>query len=372
LMAIERVGSQTLYPWLYEKPTPARALARKIFGTSDPNVAAEHRFATSLKVAAEPGGNVIRLQFGHSNPVLAAAAVNALVATFVAGHQEAAQLSPPNIPVDNTVEFQQRLDQADQALADFRAKTGSGDDGGRHAALLQQRETLMADLDHSAGEVAAAQQRVAALTPAAKPEAPVPAAPSDADARRAFELALVGAPNAPAPAPRAHSRATESNEVLRARAEAALQVAKARHSHIETQLATVEAGLKQWQDNQATEKQLMQARAAVAQDYQAAINTAPAAPPAQAPAAPSPVPTVRVIQYAEVPDRPTNLLELVVGAGVLASLAVGAAVALLSHLFRRGYLSPEALERRLGVPVLASIPDLSRLDRSFDRLSDYG
>jgi capsular polysaccharide biosynthesis protein len=62
----------------------------------------------------------------------------------------------------------------------------------------------------------------------------------------------------------------------------------------------------------------------------------------------------------------------VIGAGALASLVIGVTVALLSHLFRRGYLSPEALERRLGVPVLASIPDLSRLDRSFDRLSDYG
>jgi hypothetical protein len=238
--------------------------------------------------------------------------------------------------------------------------------------LLQQRETLMADLDRSAGEVATAQQRLAALTPTAKPEEPAPAAPSDAEARRAFELALVGAPTAPAAAPRAHSRAAEPNEVLRARAEAALQVAKARHSHIETQLATVETSLKQWQDNQATEKQLMQARAALAQDYQAAMNTAPSPAAAPAPPPASPVPSVRVIQYAEVPDRPTNLRELVVGAGALASLAMGITVALLSHLFRRGYLSPEALERRLGVPVLASIPDLSRLDRSFDRLSDYG
>jgi hypothetical protein len=369
--ALARVGSQNLYPWLFEKPTRFDRFVSRVFGARDPKIAVEQGFAAHLQVAAEAGGNVIRLRFGHRDPALAAAALNALVAAYIEGHQEIDHLSPPIIPVDNSAELQQRLNDADQALADFRAKTGTGDDANRHASLLQQRETLMAELDRSASEVAAAQQHLAALAEPAQPEAPAAPAPSDAEARRAFELALVGAPNAPATpaAPRAHKTPGESNEVLRARAAAALQVAKARHSHAETQLAGVETSLKQWQDNQATEKQLVQARATVAQDYQDAIGKAAAPPPPAPPPSPA---VVRVIQFAEVPASPTNLRELVIGAGALASLVMGITVALLSHLFRRGYLSPEALERRLGVPVLASIPDLSRLDRSFDRLSDYG
>jgi hypothetical protein len=35
-------------------------------------------------------------------------------------------------------------------------------------------------------------------------------------------------------------------------------------------------------------------------------------------------------------------------------------------------MSPETLERRLGVPVLASIPDLAALDRSYGRMSHFG
>jgi capsular polysaccharide biosynthesis protein len=61
----------------------------------------------------------------------------------------------------------------------------------------------------------------------------------------------------------------------------------------------------------------------------------------------------------------------VLAAGVILSVLMGILVALLSHVFRRGYISPETLERRLGVPVLASIPDLSDLDRGYGRVSHY-
>jgi uncharacterized protein involved in exopolysaccharide biosynthesis len=365
--AVARVGSRTLYPGLYEKPERVEQIVRRFFPARDPTLAAEQYFADHLQVAAEPGGNVIRLQFEYRNPALAAAALNALVAAYINGRQEAEHAAPPVITVDNSAALQQRLDEADQALADFRAKTADLDDTGRQAALLQQRDRLMADLQRSAGEVAAAQQRSAALAAPAEPDPPAEPAPSDAEARRAFELAIVGAPAAPAAAP-AHKPPSVPSETLRARAAAALQAAKTRHSSIETQLARVEASLKQWQDNQATEQQLVQARAAAMQDYRASIAKVASPPPPPV----SPASTVRVIQYASVPDSPTDLGAWVIGAGALASLVIGVTVALLSHLFRRGYLSPEALERRLGVPVLASIPDLSRLDRSFDRLSDYG
>jgi capsular polysaccharide biosynthesis protein len=62
----------------------------------------------------------------------------------------------------------------------------------------------------------------------------------------------------------------------------------------------------------------------------------------------------------------------VLAAGVMLSIFMGALVAVLSNLLRRGYISPETLERRLGIPVLASIPDLGGVDRRFGGVVSYG
>jgi capsular polysaccharide biosynthesis protein len=69
---------------------------------------------------------------------------------------------------------------------------------------------------------------------------------------------------------------------------------------------------------------------------------------------------VRVIQPAEIPVNADNLRMVVLAAGMMLCLFVGLAAAMLSEVFRRGYISSEKLERELGMPVLANVPVLTR------------
>ena len=53
-----------------------------------------------------------------------------------------------------------------------------------------------------------------------------------------------------------------------------------------------------------------------------------------------------------------------VGMYFVLALICGAFVAISSEFNRRGFLSPEKLERTLGIPVLVSIPDSRALRHS--------
>lgn len=66
---------------------------------------------------------------------------------------------------------------------------------------------------------------------------------------------------------------------------------------------------------------------------------------------------VHMLQPAEVPIKSTGVRKALVLGGIVLSLLVGMGVALFSEYSRRGYLSPESVERSLALPVLVSIPD---------------
>lgn len=73
---------------------------------------------------------------------------------------------------------------------------------------------------------------------------------------------------------------------------------------------------------------------------------------------------VRVIQPADVPLSETPIRKLVLAAGLALTFVVAVAVALVSALLRRGYLTPEAIEHDLGLSVLVSLPTYRTRPRS--------
>lgn len=65
---------------------------------------------------------------------------------------------------------------------------------------------------------------------------------------------------------------------------------------------------------------------------------------------------VRVIQPATPPVRPTGLRKIILAVGLAVSVISVLAVAFLSEWLRASFLFPAQIERRLGLPVLASFP----------------
>ena len=70
---------------------------------------------------------------------------------------------------------------------------------------------------------------------------------------------------------------------------------------------------------------------------------------------------VRVIQPAGPPLRSNSIRMVILAGGLIMSLVVALLTAFLSDVFRRGFISPERLERNLGVRVLGSVSASYRL-----------
>jgi polysaccharide biosynthesis protein PslE len=66
---------------------------------------------------------------------------------------------------------------------------------------------------------------------------------------------------------------------------------------------------------------------------------------------------VSIVQPPQVPAKGSSIAPMILGVGVVLSLCAALLVAFLSALWRDTFLSPEQVERELGIPVLASVPE---------------
>jgi capsular polysaccharide biosynthesis protein len=66
---------------------------------------------------------------------------------------------------------------------------------------------------------------------------------------------------------------------------------------------------------------------------------------------------IRPIEPAVPPLSPTNLTIPLLGAGLFVGIIFSIVVALISEARRPGIISPEKLERTLGLTVLVSVPE---------------
>jgi capsular exopolysaccharide synthesis family protein len=82
---------------------------------------------------------------------------------------------------------------------------------------------------------------------------------------------------------------------------------------------------------------------------------------------------VRIIDRALVPGAPFRpSLQNDLAMGLTSGLALGIGLVLLLHLLDRTIKSPEELERLLGYPVLAVIPDISAAGKNYGGYASYG
>ncbi len=66
--------------------------------------------------------------------------------------------------------------------------------------------------------------------------------------------------------------------------------------------------------------------------------------------------SVRVVQQPAAPAEPKRLQSIILLAGFFLSLVITVLVAALTEFSRSGFLTPERLERNLGLPILAALP----------------
>jgi uncharacterized protein involved in exopolysaccharide biosynthesis len=175
---IDTVGIDRLYPGL-DKPPPLFSLATLRGLLEDaiawyegrPRPSAENSkmeratriFTGSLKVEAIPKSNVVKVQFRHPDPELAAFTVNTLVDSFKAKRLEVFS-GPKSSFLDEQVDYYRtQLRDAEQKFETFRQQYGVFSLDQQRSLLLSQRSAIDTELKATQNRVEEARKRLASL-----------------------------------------------------------------------------------------------------------------------------------------------------------------------------------------------------------------
>lgn len=399
---IRALGVGVLYPDLLEPPgafarlrAALAALLLPAPAESDPIEPALRRFARSLRITPLKDGNVIEVTFRHTDPAIAAAAANRLVALYLA-QRRALYADPQSDAVrDRLAAAGARLAATEDALRAYREANGISALTTERDLLLHRRDTLAAALQDSDTAMARLRAADAALRAQrdALPETVTAYADTDRDARadtarrslqalQDTQADLLADGHPPAAAPALAARIAERERLLgrlaadpspsswrterdaardtltldAARTIADLAAAEATRATLAAQRADTDASLHRLDEAEPGLHALERARDLAEETYRALTQLA-AERAVIEDVADRRTPSVRIIQPARPPARPGPLRLLLLAGAVPLALLAGAATALIRAAGRRSVLTPERLERILGLPVLATLPE---------------
>ena len=413
--ALRQVGLDRVYPGFADPPGPLSRLVAAIAGLPraameaaglpvaalrdiDPvALAVARRFDNDLVVEAVKDANVLNVTFRNRDAAVAAEVVNTLDALYLE-RRHALYGDVQSATVQAQVRgLAEALQQADAALADFKASHDIDSFGLQRDLLLHRRDDLARAVAESDAARAQLTARSGSITRqlASTPASVRGYTEDDPDSRaatlttglqdlrgRAAELATRYLPQsrvmqdaqaqvAAREAELSRLRADRSSSVQRQtrnptldalsldgdRAATDLRAEVAHGAALATEARTVAAALHDLQDSDEALQQLERRREVADSAYRASAKVLDDRRMVEAVAAERAT-NVRVIQPARVPLRPHRLTLPILAAGVVFSLLAGVGTAILSEATRPGVLSPEQVERRLGLPVLACIPEL--------------
>ena len=370
---IAQVGMRTLYPNIAAAPgSDAQRLA-----------AAERAFASSLALETAPQTPAIALSFKHKDPVVAAAALNALIDQYLAYRRDVLVGGESEALSRQSQELDSRSRQANDALSAFLTENGIGDFDSEMRGLAQRAadvETQSFDADAKRRE---SEARAGALRSRVNAEPAEIELYSESDARRQLvELQLQREQllsryqdNAP-PVRELDRRIEQLNTFLTTgdatgltrrgqnpvrqdmqgqlfAMEAESRAQAGRYAALTQQREEVRERLRTMQALEPQFRQLLRERTILEQN---AGNFATRAEQARAFSQMRSTDNISAVERANVPTQgkslrmPIALITLML-AGI-AALAAG----LGRGLTRRNFPTPTSAARTLGLPVLAVAP----------------
>lgn len=362
----------------------------------DPVLAALPRFDTNLTIEASKDANVLDVSYRNRDPDVAARVANTLVDLYLRRRQ-AIYLDRQSSPVEAELRrLAGELAAADDRLTAYKTAHAIASYDTERDLLLHRRADLASASQDAETAATELRQRLAVLEPrlAALPATVPDYTERDTDTRAATLLSalqdLRGKAAAAAASYQPESRmmrdlrtqiATREAELAALRADrsasttrlsrnalrdaaaldalhatADLRAAEARRATLAVQIAGTDAALRHLTETEATLEALSRQRAIAEEEYRAAARVLDERRVMEEVDA-SRAASVRVIQPARPPLKPRPLALLLAAAGALLGALGAVTAAVLSDLLRRGYLAPGQIERSLGLPVLAVIPE---------------
>lgn len=175
---IETIGVDRLYPGIdAAPPLLSVAMVRHLVGSAvawfegrpAPSVdntkmeRATLAFHGNLKVEAIPKSNVVRLQFRHPEPELAAQTVNTLLDTFKAKRLEVFSGPKSSFLEEQMIHYRDQLRDAEQRFESFRQEHGVYSLDQQRSLLLSQRSALDTELKATQNRVEEASKKLSSL-----------------------------------------------------------------------------------------------------------------------------------------------------------------------------------------------------------------
>ncbi len=175
---VETIGIDRLYPGI-DKPPPLFSLAAvrnavnhliawfsgrpTDSATNTKLEKASKAFIGSLKVESIPKSNVIRIQFRHHEPELAALGVNTLVDSFKSKRLEVFSGPKSSFLEEQMIHYRDQLRASEQKFEAFRQQYGVYSLDQQRSLLLSQRSMLDTELKATENRIEEANERLASL-----------------------------------------------------------------------------------------------------------------------------------------------------------------------------------------------------------------
>jgi uncharacterized protein involved in exopolysaccharide biosynthesis len=409
--SIRQIGLDKLYPGagtgIKQRLENLAAAAARLVGfpmpATDPGIdpvkRAVGRFGKKLSATADKTASVIQVSFAHKNPDVAAAVVNAVIANYLSQRQKIYLDLQSNVVAQQAEGLRQKLDQASQAITEFQAANGISDFDAQMAILLRRQDDLTQDLFNTDSTIAEAGSRLTAIDQQLKstPSDIVLGSQNEADLRTSTlrsnlanmrqqeatleqnyvetaqpvveikreieqlqaELDRANQDQNPSSVQRGRNSVYDALALDRAHTTETVDGAQGRRTQLAAQLDATKTAIADLQKKRQTLEELRRQKDILEQNYATTTKTLSDRQMIESIDAKKAA-NVRVIQPAEIPINPAPIRMLLLVAAPFLSIFLGFMTALLSDVFRKGYLSSETIERNLGLPVIASISDGER------------
>lgn len=302
------------------------AIGREKLYPGKSEAVAFERFVAGLEAQLLNKSNVIQVTFRHADPVMAAAAVNKLVELYLDRRRDI-YFEPRADALDSEVRrYHQRLIEAERQAERFKRGNGIISFAEQRDLLLRQRAELDARVKAAANALAESQRKLAEQR-------------RNVDlAERVGRLAVLDAVEGDVLKLQAEASAAAVAHEVQTRQLAELDASLGALAQAEREMERFQREVSIAADNYKTyARRLEEARILEIMDRHQQAN-------------------VRMIQAATPPARALSFRGLILVLGGLLGVASAMAAVFVSEMYRDTFLTPEAVERMLGLPVIAEFP----------------
>ncbi len=412
---VKELGVDTLYPRLLHPgwrariqmgvenaiTAPFRWLKLMAPVKVDPEQAARQQLATAvqlfeqnLQVALEKESAVISVSFQNPNPAVVSRTLQVLLRDYLEKRQQIYHQDRSAPVAEELRGAERRLTKAAAALQDFKSHNDVFNFAAQRNSLLTRRNAAEAEIATLTADVAAGTRNVAALASSAAAIGPTiqqysergadtsfaatktrlidaetklklaqaryaPGSPVVALARRDVDdvrkILQSAAPGQTAVVRMGRNATFDSIDEGRMKADAALKATEARRVVVQATVADLNRQLKDFEALETRhadlEQQVAIARESVTQFSQKLDNVRVLDDQESARAD-----AVRIVQQPTVSPHPVSLQPMIIGGGLLLAILVMLGVAAWTEFARRGFLTPDEIERDVGLPVLGVLP----------------